>query len=147
MKYIVQKNDYDCVPVAIYNASRYIYKDKFLLGFWLSWDRILRICKIDRDGTTLANMMLAMSYFALSYERIRSPTIDDLIEHDGPFILSFNEIWEEPRYAEEHVAFFESLLFPINLKAGHMYSPLKMKELDALLQGDNVDTFLLEMRL
>lgn len=132
------KDSHICSPVAFYNVLKYYdllsnYASANV-GFRVIYQLIL-LCKCDKNGTYTKDMLRAANKLGLDYEFIKDPTIDDLIDHDGPFILNFWELWEPEDEMEMHTAFFTDISGGVNVKIGFPYAKLTKKQLEALLDA------------
>ena len=145
--YIAQKNDYSCAPVAIYNAIQYFllkygwikeYRDRLE---WLDLKKIEQLCRTDKDGTETKFMLMLMRCLGFDFLYIANPSHDDLIKHEGSFILMFEEYWESR--PDHHAAFFEDILTPINYRSGKIVCNIDINETYQVLNLDTTEIILI----
>jgi ABC-type bacteriocin/lantibiotic exporter with double-glycine peptidase domain len=126
--YIVQKNEYTCAPVAIYNACKFYKKHAVI-------EDLISYCETDHNGTSDYNIFRCLHALGFVFTVIYNPNLDDL-DHETPFILSHREIWN-PYSEDYHMTFFEDINTSVNLIYGNMFYKLNKKEIEAILESDS----------
>jgi hypothetical protein len=134
--FILQKTEYDCGPIAIFNA---------LVWFDLQpndkvYDRLFKLCKTDKEGTTTLDMNKALRWAAKKYDfsceyklQVTATEIVNHIKQGGSVVLGHSAPWE--KRPTSHYSFWfdfeDNKVLGANVKWKQMYSyltPLQLRQ-------------------